>query len=160
MKSFKPILCPVCGEHYFSGPSDKETYNEDIKAYYNGEVHCWHCGWIYDLNQAEDPDLKEGFNKLSVNECKKEYEQKIKDNPDYDYFEEHRPAPTPHKCPVCGEYEFEDESCFDICPICGWEDDGYYEGGGANDLSLDEAIAEFKRKRQIDPKYKWEINNK
>ena len=27
-------------------------------------------------------------------------------------------------CPVCGEYEFEDVLCHDICPVCGWEDDG------------------------------------
>ncbi len=28
-----------------------------------------------------------------------------------------------HKCPVCGKYEFEYEGCFDICEVCGWNDD-------------------------------------
>jgi len=29
------------------------------------------------------------------------------------------PEPTPHKCHVCGEYEFADELSSDICPVCG-----------------------------------------
>lgn len=29
-------------------------------------------------------------------------------------------------CPVCGEKCMSEESgSFDICPICGWEEDGY-----------------------------------
>ncbi len=159
MNKFKAMLCPVCGEFYFSEPLE-DFKEEELQEYEKGEVQCRHCGWIYDLNQAENPDLQEGFNDKSINEYKTEYEQKLKDNPDYDYSEENAPDPTPHICPVCGEYEFEDESCFDVCPICGWEDDGYYEGGGANDLSLDEAIVEFKKKRQENPKYKWENANK
>ena len=60
----------------------------------------------------------------------------------------------PMICPVCGEYEFEDESSHDICSICGWHDDGYFEGGGANDMSLDEAREDFAKKRQPNPKYR------
>ena len=66
-KKFKAMMCPVCGKMYFSGPN-KDTYNEDIVEYLNGEIECSHCGWIYDLFQAENPDSKEGFNEMSVNE--------------------------------------------------------------------------------------------
>ena len=44
-------------------------------------MQCRHFGWIYDLNQLENPDSHEGFNKLSLKEYKKEYEEKIKENP-------------------------------------------------------------------------------
>lgn len=56
------------------------------------------------------------------------------------------------KCPVCGKYEFEYEydeyGSFDICPICGWEDDGlqgndHNYAGGANSLSVNEARIEY-----------------
>lgn len=48
-----------------------------------------------------------------------------------------------HKCPICEKYDFPEEDSFDICPICGWEDDDLqlknpdYKGG-ANDMSLNE----------------------
>lgn len=53
-----------------------------------------------------------------------------------------------HMCPVCGEYEFEEEASFDICLVCGWEDDDFQakypdEDGGANILSLNEAKTEW-----------------
>ncbi len=76
-------------------------------------------------------------------------------NPKYDYFEEHIPNPVPHKCPVCGEYVFKNSHSYDVCPICGWDDDGWFEGGGANTMSLEEAIADFKIHRSKNPKYKW-----
>ena len=107
------------------------------------------------MDQVKNPDSKEGYNSLSLNEYKKAYEEILKANPSYDYLEENLPPLTPHKCPVCGEYLFEDEESFDICPICGWEDDGYYEGGGANDLSFDEAREVFESRRKDDPNYKW-----
>ena len=49
-----------------------------------------------------------------------------------------------HKCPVCGEYEFEEHGSFDICEVCRWEDDPIQEKdpdyrGGANKMSLNEA---------------------
>lgn len=159
MKNFKPMMCPICDEMYFSEPNE-DSYEEELEEYLNGEVQCRHCGWIYDLNQFENPDSHEGFNKLSLNEYKKEYEEKIKGNPKYDYFEEHKPSPKPHKCPVCGEYEFEDEHSYDICPVCGWEDDDWFTGGGANDMSLDEAIENFKTKRKLNSKYRWDDEKK
>lgn len=61
-------------------------------------------------------------------------------------------------CPVCGEYRFE---CIgDICPVCGWENDIYQidnpDDGGANEMSLNERIAWFKKMRAKNPKYHWE----
>ena len=55
------------------------------------------------------------------------------------------------KCPVCGEYEFEEDDDFDVCDVCGWENDGVQNDdpdydGGANDLSLNEFKAQWERK--------------
>ena len=155
MEKFKPMICPVCGKYYFSKLS-KDFYDEELEEYLNGDVYCFHCGWIYDLSQFKNPDSHDGFNKMSLKEYKEDFKKRIEENPNYDYFEEHKPEPIPHKCPVCGEYEFEDEHSYDICPVCGWEDDEYFEGGGANDMSLEEAIADFKAKRKSNPKYRWE----
>ncbi|MDE6208223.1 MAG: hypothetical protein K2M73_00940 [Lachnospiraceae bacterium] len=52
------------------------------------------------------------------------------------------------ECPVCGKHEFPEENSFDICPICGWENDGvqaddHNYAGGANHLSVNEARIEF-----------------
>ena len=48
------------------------------------------------------------------------------------------------RCACCGEYTLEEKSLFDICPVCGWEDDGVQNDdpnydGGANHISLNEA---------------------
>lgn len=119
--------------------------------YSSGKAQCQHCGWIYDLDQFENPNSNIGFNEKSLKEYKKAYEEKIKENPNYDYFEEHKSPSKPHNCPVCGEYEFEDECSYDICPVCGWEDDDFFEGGGANDMSLDEAKNFFSTKKKRKP---------
>lgn len=47
-------------------------------------------------------------------------------------------------CPCCGKYAFEEKGAYEICPVCGWEDDPYQRrnpdfAGGANTLSLNEA---------------------
>ena len=50
----------------------------------------------------------------------------------------------PMKCPVCGLTTFAYSNDFDICPVCGWENDGVqllkpdFEGG-ANTISLNQA---------------------
>lgn len=48
------------------------------------------------------------------------------------------------KCPVCGKFEFERENNFEICEVCGWENDGIQfdnpdETNCANEMSLNEA---------------------
>ena len=58
------------------------------------------------------------------------------------------------KCPVCGKYEFEEYDDYDICPVCNWENDGlqyndHNYAGGANDLSVNEAMKKPNRKEMI-----------
>ena len=82
MKRFKPMICPVCGEFYFSGPF-KDACDEEIDKYLNGIVQCSHCGWIYDVNQANNSNSKEGLNAMPVNDYKKAYIELVKANPNY-----------------------------------------------------------------------------
>ena len=54
-------------------------------------------------------------------------------------------------CPVCKQYYFE----FDICPVCGWENDGVQNDmpdykGGANKMSLNEAREAYKQGRKVE----------
>ena len=56
-------------------------------------------------------------------------------------------------CPVCGEYEFEIDNDFDVCEVCGWENDGVQFDdpdyrGGANDENLNEARAAWAKKEK------------
>lgn len=49
-----------------------------------------------------------------------------------------------HLCPVCGQYEFDEEGSFDICEVCVWEDDALQESepdeeNCANRMSLNQA---------------------
>ena len=58
-------------------------------------------------------------------------------------------APEEKRCPCCGKYYFSEKNAFEICPVCGWEDDPVqrrdadYEGG-ANKMSLKEARAFYE----------------
>lgn len=52
-------------------------------------------------------------------------------------------------CPVCGQYRFTEK--YDICDICGWENDPVQLAdetfaGGANEMSLTEAREAWKNK--------------
>lgn len=150
-EKFKPMECPVCKKFYFTDLQEGDT--ED-------DIFCTECGWGYDLSQVKDPNLKNGRNEMSLNEYKAWYKQQIKQNPKYRYFDQLIPDPVPHKCPICGKYEFEDESSFDICPYCGWEDDGLQNdepdySGGANELSLNQYKKKYEEKIKEDPNYKW-----
>ena len=57
-----------------------------------------------------------------------------------------------YPCPCCGERTLLEKppGSFDICPVCGWEDDKVqFESrdfrGGANSVSLREAQENFRR---------------
>lgn len=59
-----------------------------------------------------------------------------------------------HKCPVCGKYEFDEYDSYDICPVCGWEDDAYQienpdDDCGANNVCLNKAIEMYKQGKKI-----------
>lgn len=59
------------------------------------------------------------------------------------------------RCPVCGQYEFSRKDDYDICEICGWENDGLqyddpdYEGG-ANEMSLNQAKRAWAAGRPVE----------
>ncbi len=152
LKQIIPMLCPVCGEFYFSELTDVDIEQLGLTP---NDVQCSRCGWYYDLEQLNDPDLKKQSNQMSLNEYKKWYEDKIKINPKWEYYVDFIGDPEPHMCPVCGEYLFKDFMSYDICPVCGWEDDDEFDGKGANRLTLDESILNFKKKRKDNPSYKW-----
>lgn len=59
-----------------------------------------------------------------------------------------------HKCPVCGLTEFEEEGSYDLCEKCGWWDDPVQDRdhdykGGANSMSVNEAIAAYQNGEQV-----------
>ena len=69
-----------------------------------------------------------------------------------------------HPCPVCGKVYFWTPEEFDICPVCGWEDDHlqYIKPcypGGANILSVRQAQLEFSLKEHEDTDI-WLVNRK
>ncbi len=68
----------------------------------------------------------------------------------------------PHKCPVCGEYEFSQQGSYEICDVCGWEDDSLQETdpdyGGANWETLKGYKALYKagkHNESNDVKFAW-----
>lgn len=155
--------CPVCKKMKFE-PLSWDAIFCDVTP---GDVHCVFCGWKYDIKQTESPNLKKQTNEMSLNEYRKWYDEKISVNPDYIFFEEEtdKYVPTPHMCPVCEKYEFKDESSYDICPYCGWEDDGLMEAepdlwaGCANDLCLNDFRKRYDELVTKNPKYKYSINH-
>jgi hypothetical protein len=56
-----------------------------------------------------------------------------------------------HSCPVCGQDEFSQQGSYEICDVCGWEDDPVqlanpnYQGG-ANRESLNQARVEWSNR--------------
>lgn len=139
IKQIKPMICPICGQFYFSELTEDEIENGEEP----NSIQCRQCGWFYDLKQTENPNLKGQTNLLSLNEFKSQYKAIIKANPKYVYYESIVPSPTSHLCPVCGKHKFKDSGAFEVCPVCGWEDDGFVEEGGANGISLEEYKKNF-----------------
>lgn len=150
-KEYEPMLCPVCGEFYFSEIQEEDNVDE---------LYCYHCGWKYDIKQAKNHSLDDGNNKISVENYKKEYQKQIDNNPNYDYSEENYVA-NPHNCPVCGKHIFSDSGSFETCPFCGWEDDVVMEkeptkwDGNSNDLCLEKYIERYKKILEENPNYKF-----
>jgi hypothetical protein len=65
--------------------------------------------------------------------------------------------PAQHPCPCCQHLTIDDPGRFDICPVCGWEDDWLQRDdpsywGGANELSLSEARANYQNFEASSPK--------
>jgi hypothetical protein len=57
-------------------------------------------------------------------------------------------------CACCGQESLPPDSIFEICPVCGWQDDEVqrddpdFEGGG-NDMSLNQAKEAYKQGKPI-----------
>ena len=104
---------------------------------------------------AMNISIHSGF---TAEDIEKAISNKIKENPKWEYYQDYIGDPEPHKCPVCGEYEFEDILCHDICPVCGWEDDGMEvdprdENGGPSEEFI-EHKKWFEDQRKLNPKFK------
>ena len=57
--------------------------------------------------------------------------------------------PEERRCPCCNLYFFREKNAYEICPVCGWEDDPLQRReedftGGANAPSLREARQAFR----------------
>ena len=57
-------------------------------------------------------------------------------------------------CPCCEQGKVDAGHEFDICPVCGWEDDNYQFAhpdyrGGANKMSLNEARQAYREGRKV-----------
>lgn len=60
----KSYLCPVCQKHYFRIMGTHEM--------------CPICDWINDSSQCVDPNYSRGENKPSLNEYRKQWQDKNK----------------------------------------------------------------------------------
>ena len=58
-------------------------------------------------------------------------------------------------CPVCGKYTFSNHNDYDICKYCGWENEDYYEAGGANELSLEAFKQRYQKAIKANPVFVW-----
>ncbi len=162
-RKINPMLCPVCGKFEFEELDD--LYYEHLGINDANEFQCRECGWYYDLEQTNDPDLENQANEMSLNQYRAWYQEKLKENPDYEYWEEQAGDPEPHPCPLCGEYMFPDEGSDEICPICGWQDTGFEEFPDEPDSEGQPTFNQhkkiFEEARQKDPNFRWkECKNK
>ena len=58
------------------------------------------------------------------------------------------------KCACCDNYTLPLRSFYEICPLCGWQDDDIQNddpnfAGGANDMSLNEAKEAYRQGKPI-----------
>ena len=149
--------CPVCGKFQFEPISWDDLYCGVTPS----DIYCLSCGWHYEYAQDKSRKSENSANGMSLEEYKEWYKTKIEQNPNYSYIEEQIESyiPTPHKCPVCKKYEFKDESCHDICPFCGWEDDGTEDCTdevGANGMTYFEYKRQYHAAIKQNPLYRWD----
>lgn len=57
-------------------------------------------------------------------------------------------------CPCCGQGSFSGQNTYEICTVCGWENNRVQTkypdfAGGANHMSLNEAREAFRDGRQV-----------
>lgn len=57
-----------------------------------------------------------------------------------------------YRCPCCENFTLSEQppGTYEICPVCGWEDDAvqFYDmdyAGGANEISLNQAKKRYRR---------------
>ena len=65
-----------------------------------------------------------------------------------------------HSCPVCGKTTFSAYNSFEICAVCGWEDETWCEEypdeeSTANYLSLNEYRRRYLQRVSENPEYTW-----
>ncbi|MFL5238032.1 MAG: CPCC family cysteine-rich protein [Rhizomicrobium sp.] len=58
-----------------------------------------------------------------------------------------------HACPVCGHHTLSERGAYEICAVCGWEDDPAQAqdpdlAGGANRENLNQARAAWSKRQQ------------
>lgn len=56
-----------------------------------------------------------------------------------------RMGKQPHKCPVCGKFTFPGKVSFEICDVCGWQDD-LVDENDPDDMTINPMSLEEYRK--------------
>jgi Cysteine-rich CPCC len=113
---------------------------------YGGERHGWYC--YIDTSRPTSAETPAGAIAQHLNYAPGDVpawaqvfsarrERELKDAPRYE-------------CPCCGYLTLLNRRVWEICDVCGWEDDGFVEGrpaahSGPNHMSLNEARANFAR---------------
>lgn len=153
-EKFIPMDCPICNSFFFENAQEDEGRSE--------EQFCPKCGWKYDYEKVLFPN-KRKRNELSLSEYRAWYNKKISETPSYNYLEANFQKES-HRCPVCGKYLFREISSFEICPMCGWEDDNLMEkdpekwAGSSNELCLKEFKARYLRYLEKNSNYCYRID--
>ena len=160
-KQIRPMDCPVCGKVFF----DELTPLQMKMGITPNMMHCYECGWYYDWDQIQNPDLANGANEMSLNQYREWYKRKIEEDPNWNHADAvAKTDKVKHPCPVCGEYTFKNLVSEEICPVCGWEDTGFEDAPDErpNDymMSLNEHKKWFAEKRKEDPDYWWKPSAK
>lgn|GEM_PF-260738 len=78
----------------------------------------------------------------------------LRKNMRFIFAKEEKRVRKKHLCPVCEEHGFSQEGSYEICPVCGWEDDRLqlknpdYESG-ANRMSLNRARKAYAEGKKV-----------